>query len=330
MKDALYWKKKKDHIICKLCPRNCILKEGQIGFCRVRKNENGKLISLVRNKISSLAIDPIEKKPLFHFYPGKKILSFGTVGCNLACKHCQNYDISREFDYFGEEISAEEIIKIAKEKNIDMIAATYNEPTIFYELMLDVFKLAKKEDMKTVIVSNGYINKKPLLELIKYLDAANIDLKAYSNEFYNKITLAKLEPVLETIKILYKNNVHLEITNLIIPTLNDDNEKIRELCLWIKNNLDENIPLHFSAFYPMYKLSHLESTKREKLIEAYEIAKKVGLKYVYTGNIIDGKEDTYCPKCNKKLIERNIYEVKLSKIEKNRCPFCGNKIYGKF
>lgn len=283
MKEALFWKKEKDSIRCKLCPRTCLLKVNQVGFCGARQNIKNKLYSLVYAHPVSINLDPIEKKPLYHFMPGTKTFSLGTIGCNLNCLHCQNWQISRAEFQENQEILPEDIIKHVKKNKIPSISYTYTEPTIFYEYVLETAKLAKKEKIKNIIVSNGYINEKPLKELLPYIDAANIDLKAFNEEFYKKTCFASLKPVLKSLKIIKKAKVHLEITNLIIPGLNDDMKDIEKMCKWIKNNLG-NVPIHFSRFFPHYKLKNIKPTPIETLTKAEKIAKKY-LINVHLGNI---------------------------------------------
>ncbi|NQV08754.1 AmmeMemoRadiSam system radical SAM enzyme [Candidatus Woesearchaeota archaeon] len=333
MKEGLFYKKiNKNTIQCELCPRLCKLQDKKIGFCHVRQNIKGKLYSMVYGKAVAVHIDPIEKKPLFHFYPGSNVFSFGTVGCNLRCKHCQNWEISQieGGEYPGQDLSPEKIIDLCIDNNCKSIAATYNEPTIFYEYMLDAFKLAKKNNIKTTAVSNGFVCKEPMKKLLKYLDAVNVDLKGFTNKFYGKTTTAWLEPVLDTLKLINKSDTWLEITNLMIPTLNDDPETVEKMVKWIKDNLGKEVPVHFTAFYPYYELNHLPPTSEKTLEKAHEIAKKHGLKYVYVGNIrTDDKENTYCPKCNEILIERVGFNILQNNIKKGKCD-CGRKISGKF
>jgi pyruvate formate lyase activating enzyme len=329
MKEALYYQKKKDYVQCLLCPHLCKIKDDEVGICGVRKNIKGKLFSLVYGKAISVQIDPIEKKPLFNFLPGSKAFSVGTVGCNLRCKHCQNWQISqvRPDEYPMGDLPPKKIVEAALENNCEVIAYTYNEPTIFYEYMIDTAKLAKKKGIKNIMVSNGFINKEPLAELIKYIDAANIDLKGFTEDFYKKITSSRLGPVLDTIKFL-NNKIWLEITNLIIPTLNDDPKKIKEMCQWIVDNVGKDVPLHFSRFFPYYKLGHLPPTQPNSLTNARDIAKKLGIKYVYIGNMYteDG-ENTRCSKCNELLVERSGYSIVANNIKANKCQ-CKEKIAG--
>jgi len=327
------YKNKKNIVQCNLCPRNCVIKEDNAGNCNVRKNIKGRLYSLVYGRAVSVAVDPVEKKPLFHFMPSSKILSWGTVGCNLHCKQCQNWTTSqaRPNEYPGSELMPADLVKSAVESNCKSIAATYNEPTVFYEYMLDTFKLAKKKNLKTAAVTNGFINEKPLRELLPYLDAVNVDLKSFNDDFYKETTTAWLEPVLDTLKVINKSKTWMEITNLIIPTLNDDLKEIKKMCEWIKDNLGSKIPLHFSAFYPCYELDNLSPTPESILIKARNTAKKAGLKYVYRGNVrTEDGETTFCPKCKKILIGRKGFFVTENNIEDSKCKYCKEKIDGVF
>lgn len=287
MKEALFYKKLKNKIVqCQLCPHFCALKEDEIGKCKARKNINCKLISLSYGKPVAIHIDPITKKPIYRYMQGTETFSIGTAGCTLKCSFCQNAEIAHASpEQFKTEFREPiEIIRLAKEYNCPSISYTYSEPVTMYEYMLDIAKLAKKHKIKNIMVSNGYINQEPLKELCKYLDAANIDLKAFREEFYKTTCKAKLEPVLETLKTLKKQKIHLEITNLIIPTLNDNLKDIEKMCIWIKNNLGKDTPLHFSRFFPMYQLKHIPETPLQTLEKAKIIADK-HLNYVYLGNV---------------------------------------------
>lgn len=331
MKEALYYKHLKNKIVqCQLCPKFCTLKPGEFGNCNARKNIRGKLYSLVYAKPCAIAIDPIEKKPLFHFMPGSKVYSIGTTGCNLHCKFCQNWTTSqtRPDESITHDLSPKQAVEEAINSGSKIIAYTYNEPIIFYEYVLDTAKLARKKGLKNIIVSNGFINQEPLKELIPYLDAANIDLKAFDNDFYKNICDAKPGPVLETIKTLHKNKVHLEITNLVIPTLNDNPKMINDMCEWIVKNIGKEVPLHFTAFYPCYKLTGIMPTQPKILINAGDIALKKGIKYVYVGNIAGMDSNTNCPKCKKLLIQRNFYNITESNIINGKCKFCKQEING--
>ncbi len=281
-KEALYYERLNEKVKCLLCPQNCIIGEGRAGFCKVRKNKEGKLYSLIYGQTTSVALDPVEKKPLYHFHPGEFILSLGTKGCNLACDFCQNWSISQDANCVTESITPEEVIKKAKETKSFGIAYTYNEPFIWYEFVLDTAKLAHKEGLKNCLVTNGFINKRPLEEILPFIDAMNIDLKSMDDSFYKKYCKGRVEPVLEAIKLAAKST-HVEITNLIIPGLNDSDDNFIELVDWIVENLGKETPLHFSRYFPCYKVN-IPPTPVETLERAYKIAKPK-LKYVYLGNI---------------------------------------------
>jgi pyruvate formate lyase activating enzyme len=328
--EARYYKQLKDKKVhCQLCPHFCIIDNNAFGKCRVRKNVDGKLYSLVYGKPCSVSIDPIEKKPLFHFMPGQKALSIATVGCNFSCLHCQNWSISQAKveDVPNMDLPPDEVVAGATKENIKIISYTYTEPTIFFEYMLDIAKIARKENIKNTIVSNGFINPEPLSELSKFLDGANIDVKG-NEKFYKELCGSKLEPVLETIKTLHKAGVWIEVTNLIIPGYNDNEKEIMKIVNFIKN-LNKNIPLHFSAFYPAYKMQDTPSTSTEIIKKARNLAMK-HLNYVYTGNIFDDEgNSTLCPKCKKQIIKRNaFFIVTENNLEQGKCKFCGEKIAG--
>jgi len=327
---------KNNRIRCELCPNSCIISEGKSGLCNTRFNVNGKLYSNVYGRPCSINVDPIEKKPLYHFYPGQKILSFGTVGCNLFCLGCQNFDITRTDVSTSIQdtkyVSPEEIVDMAIKNNIKMIAYTYNEPTIFFEYMIDVAKLAKKQGIKNVIVSNGYINPAPLKELCKYIDAANIDLKGITEKFYTQYSKTHLQPVLETIKILHEKKIWLELTNLVIPELNDDSLDINKLCEWITKNIGTKVPLHFSRFYPYYHAANIIPTTPQKLEEAKKIALKHGINYVYIGNL-GFLDNTTCNNCGATIIQRDYKHIDIIKLKgknKNICANCGAILPGIF
>lgn len=333
-KQALFYKKLKNKIVqCQLCPHFCTIKNRERGKCRVRENQDGKLISLVYGRPCSLNLDPIEKKPLYHFLPGEQALSIATAGCNLSCKHCQNWEISQSKpeEIPSQEISPKQVIEEAKKQKIKIISYTYTDPIIFYEYVLDIAKLAKKQkpEIKNMIVSNGFINPEPLKKLCEYINGANIDLKSLSDDFYKKICGARVKPVLESLKILKQEGIWLEITNLLIPTLNDKTSDIKKLVSWIKKNLGTRVPIHFTAFYPTYKLSHLQSTSIETLKKARKTALAEGLKYVYTGNLPDEEGDsTFCPKCKKLLIKRRLFSVIENNLKQGKCGYCNEKIDG--
>jgi len=326
LKEALFYEKLPNKKVrCLLCPRKCFISNNSTGFCRVRKNIEGKLYSLVHSRPCTVSIDPIEKKPLFHFLPGTKALSIATCGCNLTCSFCQNYEISQG-EIFGEFISPEKVIDLAKKYEVKIIAYTYTEPTVFYEYCLDIMKLAKKENLKNVFISNGYINRDPIRKIAPYLDAVNIDVKG-EEKVYSALSHASLKPVLESVLEFKKTKVWIEITSLIIPGYNDSKKWIDDLSAWIKNNLGPETPLHLSRFYPAYKLTNIEPTKISILKKLYKESKK-NLKHVYLGNVFDWKyESTYCPKCENLVIRRQGYEVDFNG---SKCKKCGTNIAGVF
>lgn len=332
LKEALYYKKLPNKAVqCHICPRNCVIAPGKRGFCGVRENRDGILYALSYGKAVSVHVDPIEKKPLFHFLPSTTAFSVATAGCNLRCKFCQNWEISqaKPEDIEHRYLSPQDLVRMAKEAGSPTIAYTYTEPTIFYEYMLDTARLAKEQGIRNIMHSNGYVNEKPLRQLAKYLDAANIDLKGFSDEFYAKLAEGTLQPVLNSLKILKEEGVHVEVTNLILAGFNDDETLIRKMCLWIKDNLGADTPLHFSRAFPMYKLTNLNPTPVEAMERARKIALDCGLKYVYIGNLPGNlAENTYCPECGKLLIERKGYFILQNNIDGGKCKFCGEKIYG--
>ncbi len=332
LKEALFYEKREDRLVqCRLCPRNCLIPDKKRGFCRTRENQGGVLYALDYAKPVAIHIDPIEKKPLFHFLPGTTAYSIATAGCNLKCKFCQNWEISQsqpdELDYTY--LEPEELIRRVKASNSPTIAYTYSEPVIFYEYMLDCAKLAKQAGIKNIMHSNGYINEQPLRQLAKYLDAANVDLKGFSEEYYAKLCEGSLAPVLNSLKILKEEGVYTEITTLILPGFNDDEPTFRKMCLWIKENLGPDTPLHLSRFFPLYKLTNLSATPPETLEKLRQIALDCGLRYVYIGNLPGGEaENTYCPACKKLLIERRGYFILQNSVENGKCKYCGQAITG--
>ncbi len=330
IKEALFYRKSDDRIQCQLCPRKCIISDGGRGFCRVRENRHGKLYSLVYSLPSAVHIDPIEKEPQLHNFPGTDILCIGTVGCNFKCLHCQNWHLSQsspgELETYY--LPPEKVVKIALERKIPAISFTYNDPIVCYEYLYDVSVLAKQKGVRTLWHSNGFINPEPLREILKYTDAVTIDLKGFTKKAY-KNSSAELEPVLETLKIIKEEGVWLEIVNLVIPGLNDEAENIKRMCEWIKKNLGEDVPLHFSRFSPSYKLIKLPPTPIKTLEQAYGIAKDAGLHYVTLGNVPGHKHNsTFCPECGKRLIHRTHFQVLKNNIIKGKCKFCGHKIPG--
>jgi pyruvate formate lyase activating enzyme len=331
-REALYYAKiDKQTVQCELCPRRCFLTNGMRGVCRVRQPEKGKLYTYVYGNPCTWHIDPVEKKPVYHMLPATTAFSIATAGCNLRCKFCQNWTISQRPPEETDNIrmSPQEAVRTAIKNNCASIAYTYSEPTIFYEYMLDTAKLAKKEGLKNIMVTAGYINEKPLRQLCKYIDAANVDLKGFDKKYLREVCGQELDPLLEALKIFKEEGVWLEITNLVVPTLNDDMETIRKMCVWIRDNLGPETPLHFSRFTPMYKLKNLYLTPVSTLEKAKKTAEGAGLKYVYIGNIsTHPAHHTWCPDCRAVLIERMGYVIKQNNVTGGKCKFCSRPIPG--
>ncbi|MEM3264821.1 MAG: AmmeMemoRadiSam system radical SAM enzyme [Thermoplasmata archaeon] len=328
--EAMYWHRESDGVRCDLCPHRCYLKIENMGICGVRKNVDNKLYSEVYGFVSAISNDPIEKKPLFHFHPGSWIFSVSTIGCNLRCMYCQNYELSRgliprsQLEYY----TPEELVSIAKNYGSKGIAWTYNEPSIWFEYTLDTSKISKKDGMYNVYVTNGYINEDPLREIAPYMDAMNIDVKGFTDEFYKKYLGGTLEPVLNTVILAKSLQIHIELTYLVVPTLNDKKEDIEKYLDWVIETLGLDIPLHFSRFHPDYKLNYLPATPIETMQEIYKLAKERMLRYVYLGNYPSMDfESTYCYNCGAKLIERFGFDIKILNLSENgTCKRCGAKI----
>jgi pyruvate formate lyase activating enzyme len=320
-KEALYWEKGKNgKVQCLLCPVGCVIAEGKVGVCRGRKNEGGRLFAANYGWLVSVAIDPIEKKPLYHFHPGRQILSTGPNGCNLRCQNCQNWNISQE-ESPTQFAKSQDLIEVALREKSFGISYTYTEPLIWYEYVLDTARMAKEKNLANVLVTNGYINEEPLRKLLPYIDAMNVDLKSMDQDFYKKICKGKLDPILKAIEISFQNHVHIEITNLLIPTLNDSDEQIQKLVDFVAR-LSDRIPLHFSRYFPMYKMD-IPSTPLETIQKAFMLGKRK-LKYVYVGNAnIPNTSNTYCPVCNNLLINREGYYTSVLGIKEGKCKNCG-------
>lgn len=333
---AKYWHVRDDgRIQCDLCPRDCKLHEGQRGACFVRGRVGDAMVLTTYGRSSGFCVDPIEKKPLNHFYPGSSVLSFGTAGCNLACKFCQNWDISksRSFDRLADQASPEDIARCAEEQGCKSVAFTYNDPVIFAEYAMDVADACHAHNIKTVAVTAGYIHAQPRRDFFARMDAANVDLKAFTDEFYVKQTGAHLQPVLETLKYLkHETGVWFELTTLLIPGLNDSTQEISAMSDWIVKELGIDVPLHFSAFHPDYKMNDIPATPAETLIQARKIALDAGLQYVYTGNVHNLEGDTtYCPACKSPLIVRDWYQIEQYRLAPDgRCENCNASIAGRF
>lgn len=331
-----YWHNLENgRIQCDICPQACKLNEGQRGICFVRMRENNQIVLTTFGRSSGFCIDPVEKKPLNHFLPGTPVLSFGTAGCNLLCKFCQNWDISksREIDILADIATPEKIAIAAKKYNCKSVAFTYNEPIIFMEYAIEVAKECKKRDIKTIAVTNGYICDAPRKEFFSYMDAANVDLKAFTENFYHKITGSTLQPVLDTLVYLkHHTNVWFEITTLLIPGENDSEDEITAEVKWIKENLGVDVPLHFTAFFPAWKMQDKPETSLETLQLARHIGMNNGLHYVYTGNIFDPEGNcTFCHNCHKIIIGRENFNLPVYNLtDDGKCQFCGTKCAGVF
>ncbi len=316
---------------CDLCPVECIIYPGKVGDCRVKKNVNGKLYSLVYGNPCAVHVDPVEKKPLYHFLPRSSAFSIATAGCTLQCLNCQNWEISqaKPEDTRNMDMMPEKVVEAALKYKSESIAYTYSDPIAYYEYSYDTAKLAKSNGIKNIFVSAGYIKEKPLRELCKVLDAASIDLKSFSDDIYKKLNRGTLKPVLRTLQVLAEEGVWLEITNLVVPTWTDDLKMIREMCKWFVKNKLNKYPLHFLRFQPMHKLTHLPQTPAETLEKARKIALEEGMQYVYVGNIPDiDSQNTFCHKCKKLLVSRKGYFNLENNIENGKCKFCRNKIPG--
>lgn len=324
-KEAQYYIKKSDGTTsCVLCPHNCELQKNKHGICGARKNVDGKLVSLIYGEVTAVSMDPIEKKPLYHFFPGSDILSIGTKGCNFKCLFCQNWHISQDMNAASEYYPPEYVVKQAKEKNSIGIAYTYSEPFIWFEYVMDCSKLAKENNLKNVFVTNGYINPEPLKDILAYADAMNIDLKSFRDETYKKISKGSLQPVLDTIKSASKK-CHIELTTLIVTGINDDLKEMKDIINFIYS-IDPDIPWHISRYHPGYKYDAPPTDINFMMRVYYEAIKK--LNYVYCGNISGSYEtgDTKCPECKSVVISRRGYNVSIKALESNKCKKCGNDL----
>ncbi len=332
-REARHWIETPRGIKCMICPNECTLKEGELSVCHNRIARDGKLYTMAYGNPCAVNVDPVEKKPLLHFFPGTLSFSIATAGCNFACLNCQNWEISqtsptqtRNFD-----ANPEKVVNQAIRENCKSIAYTYSEPTTFFEYMLDTATLARHRGIKNIMVSNGYINQEPLLELCKVIDAANIDLKTFDSTVHLKLTAGKLDPVLASLKTFKAQGVWLEITNLIIPDWTDNFDQITKMCDWLAKEGFTDNPLHFSRFHPQHKLTRLPATPLQALTRAKDIALKAGLKFVYIGNVPGiGGEDTYCTNCKVLLIKRKGFEIEQNLISSNRCPKCQTIVPGRW
>ncbi len=332
-KEAMYYTRlDRQRIRCDLCFRKCIISENGTGFCRVRENTGGKLYSLVYGNAAGLQIDPIEMEPMYHMLPGHRNLCVYTASCNFRCKHCHNWHISQRgpSQISARQYSPRDIVRIAKRRGCKSISHSINEPTVFYEFMYDIAVAAKGEGLLTLFHTNGYISPEPLRDVLQFMDGVTVDLKAFDEVFYKDISMASLQPVLETLQVIRENNVHLEIVYLVIPTLNDSMEEIGNMCRWISKHIGRDIPLHFNRFSPMYQLTNLPRTPVRTLEAAADTARQNRLRYVYIGNVPGHQTgySTHCPACGRMLIRRTHFTVERNELKNGGCSHCGMKIYG--
>jgi pyruvate formate lyase activating enzyme len=332
LKEVTYYKCLKNKIIeCTICPKLCRIGDKERGFCGNKENRGGRYYSLAYSQVCALHVDPIEKKPFFHFLPAARTLSLSTAGCNFTCKYCQNWEISqfRPEQLDNRYITPNQVIELARKTRSQVIAFTYGEPVVFYDYMLDIARLAKKAGVKSVMISNGYIEPGPLEVLCDVLDAVKIDLKGFRDKFYREVCSGTLRPVLDAIKVLRRVGIWFEIVYLVVPTLNDTRSELRDVCSWVKEELGPDVPLHFSRFYPHYLLKSLPPTPVKTLVEARDIGLSLGLQYVYIGNVPGHEgEHTYCPKDGKVLIKRAGYMILENNLAGGKCKFCGTDIPG--
>ncbi len=353
--EARHYLKPGENILCKLCPNECVLEPGDRGHCRNRVYKDGKLYTLAYGNPCAFHVDPIEKKPLLHFLPGTGVFSLATAGCGFRCLNCQNWDISqrkpeetkdprgepiiltpRRLDSLSSEdldrlsMFPDDVVAMTEYFSCPSIAYTYSEPSAWFEYMYDIAKAARAKNIKNCWITCGYIQEEPLRELCKYIDAANVNLKSFSEEIYRDLNSGKLQPILDTLVTLKRQGVWFEVTNLVVPTYTDKPDMIRRMCDWLLANIGPDYPLHFSRFQPQHKLTHLPPTPKDILIEAQEIARRAGLRYVYVGNCREvlNAETTYCPECKKAVIERDVFSVQVNHIVGGKCEYCSTAIAG--
>lgn len=332
LKEALFYEKLDNKLLrCQICFRSCIVLPGERGFCLNRENIDGHFYNLVYGRPSAVQVDPVEKEPLYHFKPGTSILSIGTAGCNFRCRFCHNWQLSQKSieDMYSYQFSPQDAVEKAKELDIPTISFTYNEPAACYEYVHDTAVLAQEKGIRIVFHSNGALKPEPLRGLLKYIDAVTIDFKSFSEEFYRKISQGSLETVLQSLKIIKNEGVWLEIVNLVIPQLNDSEEELKGMCAWIRENLGSEVPLHFSRYFPSYKLTNLPPTPISTLERAFDTANQEGLKFVTLGNVPGHKKNkTFCPKCDNTLVDREHFEVLEINIIEGACSYCRTSVPG--
>jgi len=332
-RETMFYERLENNAVrCNICFRNCVIQEGERGFCRNRENVGGTLYNIVYGKPSAVMVDPVEKEPQFHFLPGSRILCLGSAGCNFRCRYCHNWHLSqRSIEEIGHSgpLPPEEVVNMAKRQNVPTISFTYNEPTSLFEYLYDVAKLARAEGIRVIFHSNGSMSPEPLRALLPYVDSVTIDLKGFTDEFYEKVSDAQLAPVKRTLEIIREEGVWLEVVNLVVPTLNDDANDIRRMCEYIHDTLGADTPLHFTRFFPNYRLTDLPPTPVETLEKAHAIARDVGLKYVYLGNVPGHRyNSTFCPHCGETLINRYHFSVHGVHMEDGHCRTCGEPVSG--
>jgi len=329
---AMYYKKLEGTAIeCELCPRHCLVTDLERGYCGVRENQGGEYYTLVHSRACAMNIDPIEKKPLFHFHPGTAAFSIATAGCNVNCKFCQNWDISqvRPEQVTNVELPPDEIVRICQARSVPTVAYTYSEPIVFYEYMHDTCVEGRKFGIKNVMITGGYIEKEPLKKIIPLMDAIKVDLKSYSQQYYEDVVNGELQPVLDALKIIHDDGMWLELVYLVVPTMNDSTKELTDLCRWVKTNLSDHVPIHFTRFHPTYLMTNLPPTPVKTLEKAYDIARQSGLKFPYIGNVPGhSAEHTYCPGCGELLIERLGFRINKINLKDGMCGKCGTHIPG--
>ncbi|MBM3332519.1 AmmeMemoRadiSam system radical SAM enzyme [candidate division WOR-3 bacterium] len=331
-REAEYYRRLDNKLVaCDLCPRRCVIQPGGRGACRVRENRDGRLYSVVYGRPCSVGKEPIEKAPFFHFLPGRQRLTIATAGCNQSCKYCQNWELSqaRPEEVQNHDLSPAEVVALAVKEKAPIICFTYTEPVVFYEYVMDIARLARAQGIRTAVVTGAYVNPEPLRELCSAVDAIKIDLKGFTPEFYRNVCGSTLEPVLEACRTVAQSGTHLELVNLVVPALNDDTATIRKMCRWIRENVGDTVPVHFTRFHPDYRLQNSPPTPTATLEGAVAIARSEHLQFTYVGNVPGHQaENTCCPACGRTLVRRSGYSVVENRVKDGKCPFCGVRVAG--